>query len=198
MEGIIQAISGMLQKVGTMAGGPGTVGAGLGDLGKIGATAGGAGFDLFSNLKNMQMMNLASNPTKSANWIARATAPLTQSQIQGTTQAVQGALGERGLAESPAAMTQGITTGLAPYQQQNQEMATQRFLAMVGEKYPQVDMGSLMKLWKPTPPWTPPGTPSPSIGDPFPSTPPFLDYGTPPTLDQDYMDSPTTGTGVSS
>ena len=169
MQQIMQAIS----SIGGATGGAG----GLGNILKGLALGGGTGFDIFSDIKNVGQLNklnsFLNNPAKAAAWINGATQPLSQGLRQNVGNATQGYLGERGLAESPAIAAEVQAQALAPYELQNQQQATQAFLAMLNPKqYPQVDLGSLFKLFKPTPSASAGGgtTPTTSLGDLFPSS----------------------------
>jgi hypothetical protein len=148
MDGIIQALQGFF----TNPGG----GANLGNILKTGAIGGGAGFDLLSDIRNLQQINrlrdYQNNPGKAAAWINGATQPLSLALKQGVGNATQGYLAERGLATSPSIAAATEAQAVAPYIQHNQDEATQAFLAMLNpQKYPQIDLGGLMKLLKPTP-----------------------------------------------
>src|SRR5271156_2649484 len=150
MDGIVQALGSFFSNSGG--------GANWGNILKTGALGAGGGLDLFSDIRNLQQLGFQrnlENPTNAANWIAKATAPLNKGLIQGVGNATQGYLGERGLAESPAVTAGVLSQNLAPYEQQNQQVASNALSQLLGSRtpYPQVNLGSLMKLFKPTPGW---------------------------------------------
>jgi hypothetical protein len=120
-----------------------------------GATA-GAG--LFGNVLNMvergkETSNLQSAEKKYANltpqqlsgMVTNAEAPLSQDLLQNVGNLVQADVASRGLAESPGVFASTETQAIAPYQQQQQQLALQLVMKQLGLpiEYAQAVLGSL-------------------------------------------------------
>jgi hypothetical protein len=132
-------------------------GANWGNIAKTGLT----GFGLIGNILAQQKQNAAlnriayyqKNPAAAAQQINSLTQPLSQGLTQDVGNNVQGYLAERGLSGSPNVTAEVLAQALAPYQQQNQQTATQEFMSLLnpaGATYGKPgDLSSLLKLWSP-------------------------------------------------
>jgi hypothetical protein len=189
----MDAISSIGSTISGMGGGSNPLWQNLLKLGSAGA--GGIGNILASvkrnqvlnqSLNNQQnLINLANNPSALAGNINKLVRPLSAGLTSSVGNAVQGYLGERGLSEAPGIASETLAQGLAPYQQQEQQMAINAYLTSLGLPaqatprflpYPQgTDLSKLFQsiFTKPTP--MPFGTngaglmtgpnPSPTYGD---------------------------------
>lgn len=83
-----------------------------------------------NNQKNL--MALANNPNALATNISKLERPLSAGLTSSVGNAVQGYLAERGLSESPGIASETLAQGLAPYQQQEQQMAINSYLSTLG------------------------------------------------------------------
>jgi hypothetical protein len=190
MDSIVTALQGAFT-------GPGA----LGNILKTGVTAAGGIGDIISQQKQNsslnQVLQYQKNPALAAQKIAQMTQPLSQGLTQDVGNNVQGYLGERGLSGSPNITASVLAQALAPYQQQNQQLATSQFgqlLNPAGAGFGKpIDWGSLMKLWMPAPKLNPAGT-NPASTGPFPN---MNTAGTSGTLNSTPPFFPTTGPSLS-
>jgi hypothetical protein len=105
--------------------------------------------DALNRIKTMQ------NPANASRMIQQLTQPLNSGLVSNVGNSVQGYLGERGLSQSPNITANVLGQSLAPYEQQNQQLALQQFMALLnptGSSYGKpADLTSLMSLFKPQP-----------------------------------------------
>lgn len=130
------------------AGSAGSAGSGfLGDLSKIApllqvgtGIAGTIGNVEANSARNkvlsseMQQMNFLNNltPSQLAANIQQLQQPLSQGLTQSVGNTVQGQLAERGLSQSPGIYADVLAQAIAPYQQQEQQMATNAYFQKLG------------------------------------------------------------------
>lgn len=111
-------------------------------LGLGSAGAGAIGNIFASNKRNQvlnqqltdqqNLMNIANNPQLLAQNIQSVERPLSNALTASVGNSVQGYLGERGLSQAPGITTEALAQGLAPFQQQQQQMAIQAYLQSLG------------------------------------------------------------------
>lgn len=111
-------------------------------LGLGSAGAGGIGNILAGDKRNQvlnqqltdqkNLMNLVNNPTLLANKTAALEQPLSAGLTSSVGNAVQGYLAERGLSQAPGIQAETMAQGLAPYKLQEQQMAMQQMMQMLG------------------------------------------------------------------
>jgi hypothetical protein len=138
-----------------------------------------------SALTNEQKRLLNMSPESLSALVARGTAPLSAGLTQSVGNQVQGDLAERGLAEAPGIYAATESQALAPYQQQNQQIALDEILTKLqlplsygntilsGYGQPQDMSRAIMALLQSI--QTPTGTQQPTnplSGDVFPQPPP--------------------------
>jgi hypothetical protein len=78
------------------------------------------------------VMNLLKNPQQLAAAISKIQQPLNQGLTQAVGNQVQGSLAERGLAQAPGTFAASLSQGLAPFYQQNQQVAENALLSSLG------------------------------------------------------------------
>lgn len=125
--------------------------------------AAGTGFNIFSGIQNLQseqqqkanqsyISNLLKSPSATANAAAAYTQPLTAGLTDAVTNQAQGALAERGLGGSPAAVSSDIAQAIAPYVQQNQTTGLNALMQSLGilgnTKAPQIPTLNLSGILK--------------------------------------------------
>jgi hypothetical protein len=169
-------MSDLLTSMGTFMSGTG----GKGLTGLLGLA--GTGANIFTGIQNAQatsqaraaqnyVNNLIQNPTKMQAAAASYTQPLAAGLTSDIANQVQGNLAERGLGSSPAAYTQQLTSAIAPYIQQNQQLGLNELMSALGIESGQKPitspttnitsaLQSLMKTGGGT-------TPTTSSGDPY-------------------------------
>lgn len=76
-----------------------------------------------------QRSDIINNPEKWAAFMSTFRRPMQQGLISGVTNAVQGSLAERGLSASPTIFQSTLSQALAPYLQNNEDMATRAALS---------------------------------------------------------------------
>lgn len=161
MPQAFQSIMGSLGGLFTNPGG----GVNMGNILKAGVTGLGTIGDILTMKKQNDAINQAlyyqRNPGAAAAQIAKMTAPLSQGLTESVGNAVQGADAERGLVQSPGIFSADLAQSLAPYQLQEQNMASNTFanlLNPLGARFSQpADLSSLFKLWMPQTGVTVPG-----------------------------------------
>ena len=182
---------------------------GLMPLLQIGNTGAGLIGNVISGIQRGQEVDalrrnqkIASNPAEVSKLVAAATQPLDQGLVQAVTNATQGAAAERGLATSPGLFSGMLAQNLAPFEQQEQNMALNQVLTQLGlpAEYGRVLLGggygstnlspafaSLMKLFQPAVTGAPESIPNdPTVANllqSFQAPPAPIDFST-------YTDSP--------
>lgn len=76
--------------------------------------------------------NLANDPSKVAAGIAQLQAPLSQGLVSSVGNTVQGQAAERGLSTSPGIYSTMLSQALAPYQLQEQQLASDAYFKSLG------------------------------------------------------------------
>jgi hypothetical protein len=102
--------------------------------------AGAAGAGFLGNWLNQRKTNerqnflesLSKDPTKMNKYISGFEQPLSKGLTSGVENQVQAALGERGLSSSPTISADVYAQALAPYQQNEQQMAIQAAMNSLG------------------------------------------------------------------
>jgi hypothetical protein len=85
----------------------------------------------YYNTENQALQRITNTtPQQAASQINSMTQPLNQQLIDSVTNPTQAYLAERGLAQAPGIQAQAIAQGLAPYEQQNQQLASQSWQAL--------------------------------------------------------------------
>lgn len=103
----------------------------------------GAVSNFLLNRKKSQLLNnqlayqkyvqsLAQNPAKMNAYVSSFEQPLSQGLVSGVGNAVQANLGEKGLSASPSIATDVMAQALAPYQQNEQQMAINEAFSALG------------------------------------------------------------------
>jgi hypothetical protein len=137
----MDALSGMLGSVGSLFGGSGSATSGIAPLAQIGTgVAGTVGNIEANNTRNsvlQQQMNYTNQlqnmtPAQLAQGIQQLQQPLSTGLAQSVGNTVQGQLSERGLSQAPGIYAQSLTQALAPYQLQEQQLATNAYLQKLG------------------------------------------------------------------
>lgn len=129
-----QGLSGLL---GTILGTPGAGGQG-GTPGLAGGLTGLMGaisqFSLAAKQKQALDRSLwyAKNPGAISQLQQQFTQPLSQGLVKGTENVVNASLAEQGLSQAPGQQSQVLAQALAPYQQQEQQMALTEALKAIG------------------------------------------------------------------
>lgn len=85
-----------------------------------------------SSLKNSQNALANMTPQQLSARVNAATQPLNTGLIQSVGNQVQGDVASRGLAESPGVFASTESQALAPYEQQNQQLALQEVMQQLG------------------------------------------------------------------
>ena len=146
-----------------------------------------------------QIQGLINNPALLAQKVAAMEQPLNQGLVQGTENAAQGGLAERGLGTSPQIANQVFAQALGPYEQQNRSESLRSVLQLLGMDQSAIDtiIGAegqptdTSGLWgaMQKPPTSPYVNTNPSMlgGGSMPGVPsltvPGADGGVPPFLD---------------
>jgi hypothetical protein len=157
LSSIFSNIGGFLTNSPAGASGLGAWSGGM-DWGNLAKTLGVAGLgDQFVNNWMAQraqnqyinsILGFQKNPQVMANQITSLTQPLNQNLVASVSNQVQGQLANQGLAESPAIQASVLAQALAPYQQQNQQLATQEWynLHNLPIQFPQ--QANMTGLWR--------------------------------------------------
>lgn len=86
-----------------------------------------------------QLQSMINNPALLAQKVAAMEQPLNQGLVQGTENAAQGGLAERGLGTSPQIANEVFAQALGPYEQQNRSEALRSVLQMMGMDQSAID-----------------------------------------------------------
>lgn len=142
----MDAIGGLLSKVGGVLGGGAKAGSALAGLGDIAKLVTGV-MGTISNAKQAsrseaiskqmadyakQMTAIANNPQELARRALAVRQPLSTGLLEGVGNDVQAQLAERGLGSSPAQAEQILGQTLAPYEQHAQDVAIQAVMQLLG------------------------------------------------------------------
>ena len=85
----------------------------------------------YQGLENQALSRITNTtPQQAAAQINSMTQPLNQQLIDSVTNPTQAYLAERGLSQAPGIQASAIAQGLAPYEQQNQQLASQSWQAL--------------------------------------------------------------------
>jgi hypothetical protein len=126
----MEGLSSLMQ----MFGGPlGAAQAGSGIMGMIGNITGNITRNNVLNSETAYQKQLTNmTPAAMAQGIQALQQPLSAGLTQGVGNAVKGQLAESGLSQAPGIQAQALAQGLAPFQMQEQQMATNAFLQKLG------------------------------------------------------------------
>ena len=83
-------------------------------------------------LSNYQKQLAGMSPQQLSSMVNQATQPLSQGLTQNVGNSVQASLAQRGLAQAPGIYAGELSQSLAPYYQQNQQLALQAVMAKLG------------------------------------------------------------------
>lgn len=109
------------------------LGAGTGVAGAIGNFAASQKRNQVLNQQlDLQKQYTDMTPAQLAQGIQGVEQPLSTGLTQSVGNSVQGYLAERGLSQAPGIQAQTLTQALAPFQQQEQQIATQAYLQKLG------------------------------------------------------------------
>lgn len=142
------------------------------------AALAGGGFlsNWLQNRQRQQLFNeyegMVSNPAELSAHISALEQPLSQALTQSVGNQAQAFLAQRGLAESPNIMAAVVSQALAPYEQQNQQLAANEYLNVLGLPASVLgrpsDLSPILEMLMPLARGTP------STAAPTPSTAPFI------------------------
>ena len=142
----MDALSGIMQSIGGFFSGPG---------GK--ALAGGGIIEQFianwmaqrkQNDYINQQLKYQKNPQLMQNEITKLTQPLDQNLTAAVSNQVQGNLGAQGLSQSPNIQASVLAQALAPYAQQNQQIAAQEWYQLHGLPVQFPQQSNMMPLFR--------------------------------------------------
>jgi len=137
----MEQLTNMLGSVGSFFGGSGSAASSIAPLAQIGTgVAGTIGNIEGNNTKNsvlQQQMDYtkqlqAMTPTQLASGIQQLQQPLSANLTNSVGNTVQGQLAERGLSQAPGIYGSSLAQALAPYQLQEQQLATNAYLQKLG------------------------------------------------------------------
>jgi hypothetical protein len=97
-------------------------------LGEVGLAGAGLGGNLAAEHQKAQLLKQLQNPQALANQAAGMAQPLNAGLVQAVNNQVGGNMAEQGLSQSPGIIAATTGQALAPYEQQNQQMALSQLM----------------------------------------------------------------------